>query len=498
MEDVIVIMNKNRLVNIADFIRTKFGKEDLLSFPNDFQENIDSIQSFNDWFNDNLTEYKNDSIAWIKDCAFYEHNKLKNVSATSATKIGGYAFSSCDWLQTINTPNIESIGQDAFYGCRNLGNINFPLVTEIDSFGFCGCSTLDNVDFPLLTEVNMQVFNGCSNLKEVYFPLVTALGHKAFAGCNQLETADFPVLTNISTYAFDRCIVLTSLYLRHPDTVCYLAATNSFDNTPIASGTGYIYVPSELVDEYKRENIWSTFASQIRGIDGHVDQFVLTKKVLFGVTQSFSLGYYSPEENPVITVTSSNENVVTIENLVITDDNINFDVVSLNTEGEAIITVRMTMSDKVHEIVSVMNVFETYPITYEIETVDGAEYGFLLNDDGYYESQNAGVKNSYSVCKVAFCTDGTRNIYLDCINYAESNYDYGILSNIDTALTLSYSVDTTNVFKSFKGLSSSAVQTVDYGCPDAGDHFIYVKYRKDSSGNSNNDSFQFKVRMEKI
>ena len=497
MEDVRIIVDKDLLVNIADFIRTKFGTDDELSFPNDFQTNIDNIKSFNDWLNDNLTEYKNDSIAQIKDRAFYQHDKLKNVSATSATKIGGYAFSSCDWLQTINTPNVENIGENAFYGCRNLVNVNFPLLTEIGSLGFCGCA-LDSADFPLLTEINMQVFNGCFNLKEVYFPLVTSLGNKAFSGCNQLETADFPALTNISTLVFNSCIALTSLYLRHPDTVCYLAGTNSFDNTPIASGTGYIYVPSELIDGYKGANRWSTFASQIRGIDGHVDQLALTKNVLFGVTQSFSLGYYSPEENPVITVTSSNENVATIENLVITDSNINFDVVSLNTEGEATITVRMTMSDRVHERVGVMNVFDTYVIDYEIEEVDGATHGFSLNDDGYYESQNAGTKNSYSVCKVVVRTDGTYNIYLDCINYAESNYDYGILSNIDTTLTLSYSADTTNVFKSFKGLSSSAVQTVDYGCPDAGDHFIYVKYRKDSSGNSNNDSLQFKVRMEKI
>jgi hypothetical protein len=497
MEDVRIIIDKDRLVNIADFIRTKFGTDDELSFPNDFQTNIDNIESFNDWFNNNLTEYKNDSIACIKDCAFYERNKLKNVSAASATSIGVYAFSGCEWLKTINAPNVTSIGGHAFYSCRNLNSINFPLVTEIGSLGFCGCS-MDSADFPLLTEINMQVFNGCFNLKEVYFPLVTALGNKAFSGCNQLETADFPLLTNISTLVFNSCIALTSLYLRHPDTVCYLAGTNSFDNTPIASGTGYIYVPSELVDAYKAAKKWSTFASQIRGIDGHIDNPNLDKKVLFGVTQSRSIGYYSPEENPIITVTSSNEGVATIENLVITDNNINFDVVSLNTEGEVVITIRMTMSDKVQERVCVMNVFETYPITFEIEAVDGATHGFLLNDDGYYESQNAGTASSYSVCKVSFYTDGTYNVYLDCINYAESKYDYGILSNIDTTLTLSYSADTTNVFKSFKGLSSSAVQTVDYGCPDAGDHFIYVKYRKDSSGNSNNDSLQFKVRMEKI
>ena len=132
---------------------------------------------------------------------------------------------------------------------------------------------------------------------------------------------------------------------------------------------------------------------------------------------------------------------------------------------------------------------------YEVTNIEGAQYGFELNSNGYYESQNAGINSSYSICKINLISDGFSTLYLDCINSGENNFDYGILSKVDETLSLSYSADS-SYFKSFKGLSSTSVKTVNYGVLSAGEHFIYVKYRKDSSASSGNDSLQFKVRLE--
>lgn len=134
--------------------------------------------------------------------------------------------------------------------------------------------------------------------------------------------------------------------------------------------------------------------------------------------------------------------------------------------------------------------------TWSIEDVSGASYGFALNSAGYYESKNKGKTSSYAICKVNLDIKSDCKMYVDCINYAESNYDYGLLSNLDKTLTLSHSADTSNVFKSFKGLQSPNVVAVDYGTITAGSHFIYIKFIKDSSQNSNNDTLQFKVRLE--
>lgn len=134
------------------------------------------------------------------------------------------------------------------------------------------------------------------------------------------------------------------------------------------------------------------------------------------------------------------------------------------------------------------------PANYTVESVSGASYGFSLNGNGYYESRNKGVASSAAVCKVNIVADGRSEIIFDCINYGESNCDYGLLSTIDKTLTTSSTADTSNVFKNFKGLQQSTVQSVSYGVLSAGTHYVYVKYIKDGSVDNNNDSLQFKVR----
>lgn len=136
--------------------------------------------------------------------------------------------------------------------------------------------------------------------------------------------------------------------------------------------------------------------------------------------------------------------------------------------------------------------------TFDVAAVSGASYGFELNSAGYYVSKNVHVANSAALCKVTFNVSSETQVRLDCISYGESNYDYGIISQLDKTLTTNNTNDgatgSTNVLKNFKGASSSAVQTVTLTVP-AGEHFIYVKYRKDSSGDQGNDTLQFKVNL---
>ena len=119
-----------------------------------------------------------------------------------------------------------------------------------------------------------------------------------------------------------------------------------------------------------------------------------------------------------------------------------------------------------------------------------ASQQFKLNSNGYYESQCKGIKKGWSLCKVEFNKSG--NYTVQCINYGESGFDFGILSTINNTLEASNKVDSANVKKSFKGLASASVQSVSYSGVKVGD-YIYVKYRKDGSVNHDNDTLQFKV-----
>lgn len=123
-------------------------------------------------------------------------------------------------------------------------------------------------------------------------------------------------------------------------------------------------------------------------------------------------------------------------------------------------------------------------------------YGFALNANGYYESTNKGKSSSWALCKVTINTPNTFTLTIPYISYGESGYDYGIFGQLDTELTNSYADDgatgSAKVKLNCKGQASADVKQVSYDVP-AGEHFIEIKYRKDSSGNQGNDSLQFKI-----
>ena len=112
------------------------------------------------------------------------------------------------------------------------------------------------------TQVSTYAFYADTRLTTVSLPAATSIGTYAFYGCSALTTADFPLVTSISAYAFRSCSALTSLTLSK-NQVAALGSTNAFTGTPIATGTGYIYVPDDLVDQYKTATNWKTYANQI-------------------------------------------------------------------------------------------------------------------------------------------------------------------------------------------------------------------------------------------
>lgn len=134
--------------------------------------------------------------------------------------------------------------------------------------------------------------------------------------------------------------------------------------------------------------------------------------------------------------------------------------------------------------------------TFSVNARSGASYGFSLNSNGYYESTNKRQSNSAAVTRVNFELESDCVVTFSYINYAEARYDYGIFGKIDTALGTTYSADSNAYLScSTNTYNTANVQTVTYQM-SAGSHFIDVKYRKDSSTNSYNDSLQFKVSLE--
>lgn len=238
--------------------------------------------------------YKNNTSTTIGYCAFYGNDHITSAIFTKAETIGDFAFSACDKLTTVDFPSAKTLGRYCFAGLK-IGNLNFPLVTDIgerafescenfwkisfpsatnigkSAFGGTSISSISSTDLPLAMTINDGAFVSCGRLSKVCLPSVTTLMQYAFSSCPKLKIADFNVLTSIGSNVFMNCSTLNTLILRNTNIICSLENINSFSGTPIESGIGYIYVPAALVDTYKNDKVWSTYASQFRALEDYPD-----------------------------------------------------------------------------------------------------------------------------------------------------------------------------------------------------------------------------------
>lgn len=151
---------------------------------------------------------------------------------------------------------------------RNITNYSNEDVTSIGDFAFTSCYSLASVNCPNVTTIGYEAFWSCDQLETVYIPAVTNIESLAFEGCSLLTRLDLSSATQIKPYAFADS-GLATLILRSTS-MCSIPASTALGRTPIASGEGYIYVPSGLVSSYKNNANWSAYKDQIRAIEDYL------------------------------------------------------------------------------------------------------------------------------------------------------------------------------------------------------------------------------------
>lgn len=442
--------------------------------------------SIDDFIQGQITTIQNENITEVGRGAF-AYTNIENIDLPNCTTVKDYAFANCNSLKDINLPqckdvkdyafyqvNIEELtfpkGEDFGYQCFSYSKIKtiiLPMSKKIGNYCFSNCSLLTNIDAPLLENINTYCFQKCTSLKEVQFDSVKKISNNAFNG---------------STNIFYMTLLSTEKVT--------LESSNAFLSTPFASGKGYIFVPAEIVDTYKQDSVWKTYQNRIFAIAPTIIEPSQSGVIEQTGSRNYSLDLKFFDSVPQVSFSGLSK--CTITNKEVTQDNLSFTLNGINL-GKENVTIIATIGEEQATLVLPIEVIEKLP--YEVNN-RSTTYGFYLNDNDYYESNNKGKDTSYAVCRVTFTFDEETQVYLDCINYAENNWDYGILSNIDTELSLSNTADASGkIYKNFKGLNSSSVQTVTYTIP-AGEHFIDIKYLKDTSNSSNNDSLQFKIRFE--
>ena len=264
------LIKDSTLTGIADAIRAKGGTTGTMT-PQEMPEKIAAIPTGGDidaLIDKSITEISSSSATSIGTMAFIACSSLTTVDFPVVTSIDEYAFTSCSSLTTADFPAATFIGKNSFASCTSLTTADFPVATATGESAFENCTSLTTVDFPAALLIGIGSFASCISLTTVKFPAAKFIEASAFSECSSLTTADFPAATSISNNAFAYCNALKALLLRG-NNVCNLQNANAFNSTPIASGNGYIYVPSALIEQYKVATNWSTYASQFRALEDY-------------------------------------------------------------------------------------------------------------------------------------------------------------------------------------------------------------------------------------
>ena len=228
---------ENTLSILANKIRNITGENKQLSFPDDF---ITSIEATNVVTQQELDIY----------LAAMANKTISALDNDKITRIPGGRFQKGNTnLTTVNLPNVTSLTESCFSNCKNITTLKLPKVATISGGSLAMLQKITQLYLPSLTTNNGWgwTFQNMSKCTRIYFPKLA---------------------NSIQGYDFDSCSVLNTLILGH-SAVCPLVAISAFNNTPIKNGTGYVYVPKDLVDAYKTAENWSTFANQIRAIEDY-------------------------------------------------------------------------------------------------------------------------------------------------------------------------------------------------------------------------------------
>ena len=185
-------------------------------------------------------------------------NTLTSLEEDGVTTLADYSLYRHTALTSINFPNLTSTGEHCFEFCSGITNVSMPNVTNIKTYSFNGCTGLTSISLPEAMTLGTYAFNECTHLATVSVPKLTTLGANTFQNCKALNSFDVSAtVTQIPANCFNGS-GLKHIILRRTSMVS-LANVNAFANTPIATYDGAIYVPSDLVDTYKANNLWKNF-----------------------------------------------------------------------------------------------------------------------------------------------------------------------------------------------------------------------------------------------
>lgn len=291
---------------------------------------------------------------------------------------------------------------------------------------------------------------------------ISNIGGYAFHSCTALTVVDVPNVTSIAAESMNGCSALTALILRGA-TVCTMANTNALTNSAIAKGTGYIYVPRSLVDSYKSQTNFSTYAEQIRAIEDYTNDGTVTGSFNWctGVeldktsltfdewktqTLTATMLMPSPHGFDVVKWSSADESIAVVNNGVVTPMG----------KGTTTITVTCNGYSATCEVVVNM---EGLPMLYtlaEPKTFNGSsdyiDTGVQLFDT---------AKDFTIICEAEFSKLASNICLFHCMNEASPYPGLAIDGNSGVRLCYTGSASITSYISNKNDVSALAIRYVD-------------------------------------
>lgn len=177
-----------------------------------------------------------------------------------------------DTMTEYSSDEVTDVIAHGFSYQTNLESVSLPNCKTLQTGAFCGCTNLSQLDLSNLVSIpGTNVFRDCSSLTEFITTekFNSRLDASVFEGCSGLVKADFYHITSlgIGGYAL-ACKNLKTLIIRNTDFVPPIVSTIfGASTTAMNTGEGRIYVPGTMVDAYKADTNWSTYADQIFSIE---------------------------------------------------------------------------------------------------------------------------------------------------------------------------------------------------------------------------------------
>lgn len=274
----------NDLTNLPGQMFAYCSKLESINFPNVTTINSACFRNCSA-----LSDINIPNLQTIGSYAFAYCQNINNIELSQCTNISAYGFASCSFSQ-INIPECSYLGAGAFqYNPLSSIIYNFSLISEfeshlfsrtqfesfsnsfITSIGqgcFAQCTSLNAISFPNCSFIDTDAFASCYNLVNCYIPKCISIGLMAFEYCSNLTQITLGEnISFIGNWAFRACANLINLTILNSTAIPTLGASYAFVSTPMAgTGSGYIYVPSNLLSDYKKATNWAVYSSHIKAI----------------------------------------------------------------------------------------------------------------------------------------------------------------------------------------------------------------------------------------